>query len=212
MTGMTPEAAQRTTRWWWVRHAPVAGAGDRFPGRDGGKAALDDAGLAALAARLPSDALWLASPIERAAATAAALGVAVRAAAPVAEAGLAEQDFGDWEGRSYDEVWGSDAGRAFWDAPATSRPPGGESFAEMVGRVTEAIGRWTARGAGRDIVAVCHAGTVRAALCYALGLAPEAALGFEIDPLSLTRIDHLGPAHAAWRIGVVNRTTDATED
>ena len=63
------------TRWWWVRHAPVAGPRDRFSGRDGGKAVLDDAGLAVLAARLPGGALWLSSPIERAAATAFMLSV-----------------------------------------------------------------------------------------------------------------------------------------
>jgi alpha-ribazole phosphatase len=38
---------------------------------------------------------------------------------------------------------------------------------------------------------VIHSGTVRAALAIALGIAPESALSFRVDPLSLTRIDHV---------------------
>jgi alpha-ribazole phosphatase len=46
-----------------------------------------------------------------------------------------------------------------------------------------------------------HSGTIRAALAIALDLAPEGALRFVIDPLSLTRIDRLDNG---WRVGVVN--------
>jgi alpha-ribazole phosphatase len=80
-------------------------------------------------------------------------------------------------------------------------PPGGESFAALVERVKPAILRHTAAYRGRDIVAVAHAGTIRAALAFALGIPPQAALNFAIEPLSLTRIDWLG---AGWRVGGVN--------
>ena len=66
--------------------------------------------------------------------------------------------------------------------------------------------------AGRDIVAVTHGGTIRAALAIALGLDPEQALAFTVDNCSLTRLDHIaGPlgSHApesesAWRVVFVN--------
>jgi alpha-ribazole phosphatase len=50
-------------------------------------------------------------------------------------------------------------------------------------------------------VIVAHSGTVRAALAIALGIAPDGALRFKIDPLSLTRIDRL---ETGWRVVCVN--------
>ena len=52
-----------------------------------------------------------------------------------------------------------------------------------------------------DAVLVVHSGTVRAALAIALQIAPEPALRFVIDPLSLTRIDRLTDG---WRVVCVN--------
>jgi alpha-ribazole phosphatase len=42
---------------------------------------------------------------------------------------------------------------------------------------------------------------VRAALAIALGIVPESALRFKIDPLSLTRIDRVD---GDWRVVCVN--------
>ena len=50
---------------------------------------------------------------------------------------------------------------------------------------------------------VVHSGTVRVALCIALDIAPEVALRFVIDPLSLKRIDRLD---GGWRVMSVNQT------
>jgi len=61
--------------------------------------------------------------------------------------------------------------------------------------------------AGRDIIAVAHGGTIRAALALALGLEPEAALAFTIENCPITRIDHVnGPGVGNdWRVVTVNR-------
>ncbi len=66
--------------------------------------------------------------------------------------------------------------------------------------------------AGRDIVAVTHGGTIRAALAIALDLDPERALAIGTENCSLTRVDHIvGEAgshapgtEAVWRIAQVN--------
>jgi broad specificity phosphatase PhoE len=60
---------------------------------------------------------------------------------------------------------------------------------------------------GRDIIAVVHGGTIRAALGLALGLEPEACLAFTMENCSLTRIDHIdGPGMGhGWRVVTVNR-------
>jgi alpha-ribazole phosphatase len=53
-----------------------------------------------------------------------------------------------------------------------------------------------------DVLIVAHAGTIRAALALALGIEPDHALRFVIDPLSLTRLDRL---ENSWRVVAVNR-------
>ena len=116
---------------------------------------------------------------------------------------MQEQDFGHWQGRRWNDL---DGGKdplvaAFWQDPATSTPPGGESFAMLMSRVHDAVTAMTRHFEGRDIIAVAHAGTIRAALSLALDLSPHAALSFVIDPLSLTRLDSVGQG---WRVGGVN--------
>lgn len=190
------------TRWWWLRHAPVIGmtgeiVGQADPDADRGQ----DDSMRALAARLPADAVIVASPLRRSRQTAAAL----LGEPTVIEPDLMEQHFGAWQGRRWGDLADDPVARRFWRAPATTAPPDGESFAQVLARVTRAIDRLTAACSGADIVAVGHAGTIRAALAHALGLSAENALGFVIDPLSLTRLDRIDDGAAgSWRIGGVN--------
>lgn len=203
------------TRWWWIRHAPVPNWGGRLYGREDVSCDTSDGeALRALAARLPSGAAWITSPLRRAGETAAALADAMREAGrkapePDIEPDLIEQDFGAWQGLTYAEIDAAlGQGRhKYWFAPAAVTPPGGESFAALAERVAAAIGRLTTAHDGGHIVAVGHGGTVRAALALALGVGAETALRFAIDTLSLTRIDHVeGPgAGGAWCVRVVNR-------
>jgi broad specificity phosphatase PhoE len=78
-----------------------------------------------------------------------------------------------------------------------------------------AVRRLSAEHAGRDIVAVAHGGTIRAALALALGLEPERALALSVDNCSLTRLERIaGPVSSrppredgdeAWRVVRVNQ-------
>ena len=160
------------TRWWWVRHAPVAGQGRRLYGQqDVPCAAIDTAALGPLANRLPEDAAWVTSRLSRTRETARALlSVNGHAAEFGAEEDLAEQDFGEWQGLTWDEIEARQpaASNAFWRDPVGSAPPGGESFADVMARTKAVIERLTAVHAGGDIVAVAHGGTIRAAIALAL--------------------------------------------
>jgi alpha-ribazole phosphatase len=198
------------TRWWWVRHAPVTENEGRIYGATDPNCDTDDAAAyAALHAALPAEALWVTSRLRRTRQTATAIARAGgRAIEPVEEADLGEQSFGDWHGMSYNEVYALPTAHRFWLAPATHRPPGGESFADVCVRVTRVIHRLTAAWGGRDIVAVAHGGTIRAALAVALDLDPEAALRFATENLSTTRIDHFtgDDGHPeSWRVAWINR-------
>jgi alpha-ribazole phosphatase len=182
-------------RLWLIRHAPVAAPSGVIHDDDAHADTGDAAVFAALRAKLPDNAMQFASPSIRTLETAAALGWR-----PTAQPDFREQDFGDWTGRRHDDLIGEfgAAYRDFWRMPATNRPPGGESFAEQIVRV----GRGLAALPAGDVVLWVHSGTVRAALAIARDLAPECALRFTIDPLSLTRIDRLANA---WRVICVNR-------
>jgi alpha-ribazole phosphatase len=198
------------TRWWWVRHAPVTETQGRIYGStDPNCDASDGAAFRALHAQLPADAFWVTSHLKRTKQTAAAIARAgSREIAPEEEPGLGEQDFGDWHGMTYNEVYALPTAHRFWLAPATYAPPGGESFADLCVRASRVIHRLTGTWAGRDIVAVAHGGTIRAALALALDLEPEAALRFATENLSLTRIDHFtgDDGHPeSWRVAWINR-------
>jgi alpha-ribazole phosphatase len=206
-----------TTRWWWVRHAPVTvNRGCCYGQTDFPCDVNDSAQFGGLVNRLPQGAIWVTSPLKRTHMTAAALVAAgLDGPDPIPGPGVAivpdliEQHFGEWQGVRYDELAArrGEAWHRFWLAPAHETPPGGESFVALMRRVHGAIARLNRQFAGRDILAVTHGGTIRAALALALDLSPEAALSFTIDNLSLTRIDHIpgpGVGHG-WRVSAVNQ-------
>jgi histidine phosphatase superfamily protein (branch 1) len=94
---------------------------------------------------------------------------------------------------------------SFWYATADERAPNGESFVDLLTRVGAAIARVTQAHQGRDIVAVAHGGTIRAAISIALGLPPRGGFAFMIDNCSLTRLDHYQSKQGSgWRVAMVN--------
>ena len=200
------------TRWWWIRHAPVPDGGRIYGQRDLDCDCRDGEIFAVLARELPRDAVWLTSHLARTRQTAAAIlaapGGRHGAVEPLAVPDLAEQHLGDWQGLERKRFYAERkvGTHTLWFAPAHERPPGGESFVDLLERVHPVIARLTDEHRGRDIVAVTHGGTIRAALALALGLNPQAALSFLIENCSLTRIDYLSPqgAPGLWRVGAVN--------
>ncbi|MSO88774.1 MAG: histidine phosphatase family protein [Rhodospirillaceae bacterium] len=194
------------TRWWWIRHAPVINPGGRIYGQSDVAADLSDsARFEALGLVLPGSAVWVTSQLSRCRDTAAAIRGAGSAPPPIVDPALAEQNFGEWQGKSHAEI-GFHDDHKLWLASAEFVPPGGESFAQMMIRVAEAVDRLTLAHPGRDIVAVAHGGTIRAALGHALALGPERALAFSVDTLSLTRLDHIARKDGGrdWRIAAIN--------
>ncbi len=209
-----------TTRWWWVRHAPVEAGGLIYGQDDLAADCSDTAPFRWLAGVLPRNAVWIVTHLQRTRQTAEAIHAhwsdsgEPGLARPHVESNFAEQHFGDWQGRRFAELEEIRDGEwhRFWLAPADTRPPGGESFAEVVSRVARSVGRLSAEHAGRDIVTIAHGGSIRAAVALALDLDPENALALAVDNCSLTRLDHIAGAagsHApqgadSWRVSQLN--------
>ena len=185
----------RITQFWLIRHAPVDGPRGVIHNIDAPADLGDTAALSRLRLLLPKTHVAVASPARRARDTADALGLV---ADP--DPAFGEQDFGRWTGRTHEDIRleSEAAYDDFWRAPATNRPPEGESFVAQIARVRDGI---AAQPAG-DVIVVAHAGTIRAALAVALDIPPDKALSFVIDPLSLTRLDRLDHG---WRVVAVNR-------
>jgi alpha-ribazole phosphatase len=206
--GVTDLADEGVLQWWWIRHAPSASPANIIHGRDDVPADLSDAAaLARLADILPAGSPALTSGVARAVQTYDALRqIDPSLAVAQTEADFCEQDFGDWTGRTWDEI--APLAPHFWDDPVATAPPGGESFAEMCRRVLRRIVALSNQQQSGTIVSVAHAGTIRAALALALDLDFAASIRFEIEPLSLTRIDaFVGSDDISWRVQSVNLIT-----
>jgi alpha-ribazole phosphatase len=202
------------TRWWWVRHAPVPDGGHIYGQGDLDCDCSKEPVFRAVAAALPKNALWVTSSLKRTHQTAAAIiaasaGRHAPAAMPSYPA-LAEQHFGDWQGQ-HRETMRQKLGitpMTFWMTKGDERAPNGESFPDLAARVTGVIADLTRAHVGRDIVAVTHGGTIRAAIQHALGATGDTAHAFTIDNCSITVLDHLhdpaSPDTSKWRVSAVN--------
>ncbi len=206
------------TRWWWVRHAPVVnGDGMIYGSSDIECDVSDTAHFKALARVLPSDAVWFTSHLSRTIKTAQAISLAGAETGldfpePIIEEDLGEQNFGDWQGLSWDKMMEADPEtyKVYWSDPTRNRPPGGESFADQIARTGAVIDRLGEQHKGRDIVAVAHGGTIRSAMAVALKLEPEQGMAIHIDTLSTTILENvedglLRGRGGVWRVVGVNR-------
>jgi alpha-ribazole phosphatase len=197
------------TRWWWVRHAPVRSDGGNIYGQTDIACDTGDTEVfEAVAKVLPRDAVWVASNLKRTHQTAEAIWEAgfPRPDAMPWEAAFAEQNLGRWQGMNRAAFVASRPAGSNWFADINEPAPGGESFMDLYNRVKGAIDRITSEQVGKNIIAVCHAGTIKAALGLALGGLVEKGLSFDIDNCSVTRLDHFeSAAYRGWRLPFVNQ-------
>jgi len=87
---------------------------------------------------------------------------------------LRELDFGEFEGRSYDEIarMYPDVYREWMERPTETQIPGGEGFREMCARVLAATQDLRSRHTGQSVALVTHGGVIRIILADALGMPP----------------------------------------
>ena len=165
-----------------IRHAPSEPQG-RLYGRVDVPARIEgELGVAALRELLRGVEHRVSSPARRCRETAAALWPGGQVDL---DERLWEQDFGAWDGKPFSDI--PDLGPLPPEQLAAHRPPGGESFDDLVRRAAPALREIAEQHADAPVAVIAHAGTIRAALAMALG-ANGPALGFEIAPLSVTRL------------------------
>lgn len=141
-------------------------------------------GLVGRLATKPADAV-LSGPLERAIATATPIAARLGLALQVAPE-LDELDYGEWTGRSFDDL-AHDSRWAAWNAYRSGhRPPGGESMLEVQARVVGLVERLRRLHPDGRVVLVSHADVIRALVLHALGLPLDLFLRIEVEPGSIS--------------------------
>ena len=179
-----------------VRHADVddAARGRCYGTLDVGLSEAGRAQAARLARALsaePLDAV-VSSPRVRALETATAIAAPHGVEVGI-EPGLRELDFGEFEGRTYDEIAASlpDVYAQWMTTPTTVRFPGGESYADLRARALAVVAALRDAQDDATIVAVTHGGVVRAVLSEALGIPAERIFRIAVEPASVSIVEWL---------------------
>ena len=104
---------------------------------------------------------------------------------------LRELDFGELEGRTYEEIAASrpELYEQWMTEPTTVCFPGGEEYADLHARAADAVAHLRATYDGRVVVAATHGGVVRAVLAEALGMPHARIFRFAVDTASITRVE-----------------------
>ena len=183
--GQTPMSVQK--RYAGVSDVPLTEAGVRQ--------------AAAAAKRLASAGISVivTSPLQRAVRTAEEVAAATGGSVATDE-GFRETDFGAWEGLTFAEVrqrWPSEM--AAWLADPEVAPPGGESFAEVSKRVTDALHRALAGREGQTILIVSHVTPIKTLVATALLAPPSALFRMHLDVAALCEIDWYADGPAVLR-------------
>jgi broad specificity phosphatase PhoE len=180
-----------TTRLLLIRHgAPHDdGRGRCYGSLDIGLSDLGRRQSKALAARLEHTpiSVVVSSPRARAQETAAAFGCDVRL-----DERLRELDFGELEGRPFEEIEREqpDLYRRWMIEPTRVRFPGGEGFEDVRSRTAAAVAELVDASPGNGAIAVVtHAGVVRAALADALALPSEQVFRLDVGYCRVTVVD-----------------------
>ncbi len=191
-----------TIEWYLVRHAPTDAHGYYCGWLEKSILALPAEKLNDIHGLLPNNGAVFVSSSLRAQQTLAKITLSGWTPGSVETSDdLREQNFGAWEGKSYDDV----------DFPpingleqlADHTPPQGESFKALITRVAGVIKNIENRVQDGAVVLVCHAGTIRAALAVLLGYPAADVLRYMIEPLSVSRVTTF--ANQGVRVDFINR-------
>ena len=173
-----------------ARHAAHGDLGKVLTGRGAG-IRLSDQGRAqaeGLAKRLDREEIELvhSSPRERAMETSEIVARRLRVPIEIAPA-LDEIDFGEWTGRSFEQL-AQDRRWTQWNGRRSEvSPPGGETMAEAVARAMIHVEKIGAE-ARRRVLCISHADVIRGIVADVLGLSLDNLLRFDIDPASLSAL------------------------
>jgi len=147
----------------------------------------------------------ISSPLQRAYDTAAAAAKAVGLDVTVDD-DLIETDFGAWEGLTFAEAAERDPDlHSRWLRDTATTPPGGESFDEVLERVSRARDRTVAGHQGAAVLLVSHVTPIKMLLRLALDAGPGILYRLHLDLASLSIAEFY--SDGASSVHLVNQTS-----
>jgi probable phosphoglycerate mutase len=149
---------------------------------------LDQADLVAEECAKLGAEILIASPLNRTRQTAEAIsrttGLEI-----IFDKAWYELSFGDWDGRSIEEVREQEPDQyQAWINSSSYAPPGGESYDEASIRIEEALEKLVAEYPGKKIIVVTHNGVIKTAAKIAVGGPNDAVFHMDATPCSISSI------------------------
>lgn len=134
------------------------------------------------------------SPLERTQETAAPLAQAKQLPVHVRE-GLGEVHYGDWTGKSLEELNKHELWRVVQIYPSGMRFPGGDSMRNMQTRMVNELEAIVADHPREIVAIVSHADLIKAALAHYLGVHFDLFQRIAVDPcsVSVVQVTRFGP-------------------
>lgn len=180
------------TRVYLVRHGSHGLLGKMLCGRMEGVSLSDEGqaqaiGLARYFGAGRGIGAILSSPMQRCRQTAAPMAERLGLPVEIRE-DLNELDCGHWSGRTFDDL-GADARWHAWNRDReVAGVPGGETVAEVRGRIMPLLERAVA-GASAPAVWVTHGDIIKVAVLSLLGASADGHDRLEVEPASVTTLD-----------------------
>jgi ribonuclease H / adenosylcobalamin/alpha-ribazole phosphatase len=201
---------QPPTRLVLIRHGLTEHSLDkRFSGRN--DLPLTELGTNQAAALAARSTTWgdiaavVSSPLRRARQTADAIAAVIGQEIELND-DLAEVDFGQWEGRTFDEAQDADpAVLNAWLASPDNAPPDGESFAAAARRIRRGRDAIVAKHPGGTVLVVTHVTPIKTLIKLALDAPPVSLFRIHLDTASVSIIDYYADGNCSVRL--VNDTS-----
>ncbi len=157
-----------------LRHGEPAG-GSKYRGSVDDP--LSDTGWAQMRAAVEKNQPWgriITSPLRRCSDFAHELGARMGVDVKT-ERRFTEFHFGQWEGRTADDILKADGERlkSFWKDPLNNPPPEGEHLRDFFNRISEGWDHLQQAYKGEHLLLVAHSGVIRAAITHLLGMPLE---------------------------------------
>ena len=108
---------------------------------------------------------------------------------------LDEIDYGEWTGRSFEELRGIARWRDFNSLRSCTRIPGGELMIEVQARILGLMESLCQRHPAMTVALISHADVIRGALAHCLGMPLDLLLRLEVSPASISMVamEQYGP-------------------
>ena len=97
-----------------------------------------------------------------------------------------EIDFGDWEGKTAEQI-DADSLMRFYQNPLKNTPDNGESYTDFSSRINQSWESLIKAHCGKHILVITHGGVIRSLFSLLLGLPVEKIFNLQVDHASLTR-------------------------